>query len=106
MTEYSYDPDDYRFYDLNEYEDLRDADPFWARELPDRKRSAEYNDRPESKSWYVDEGVDFDETFTRTQSASNQDPFDDDMSRIRPSGPTKFFLYPYTYRNSEWFAWS
>jgi hypothetical protein len=102
-----------------DYNDIRDNDewPFgdfdYDRDLPDRSRPTEYNERPEPKSWYVQEGVDyFDEPLVLTsrtpESANmNQDPFDDDMSRIRPtSNSIEFFLYLYTYRNSEWFSWS
>jgi len=64
-------------------------------------------DRPsmdrEERNWMLTDDSSY---WTGQRPAEDiQDQFDDDMSRIRSTNIT-FFLYPYTYRNSEWFSWS
>lgn len=118
MPEYSYDQDDYRFQDDRPYYDFDERE--WITNSEARTRSTELSDRPSSKPWWIELGVDMPDASPRSRqrrpSRAQQDPNDDDMSRLQliyPQTnslalqlPIDFFLYPYVYRNSEWPAWT
>jgi len=108
MPEYSYDKDDQRFGDSRSYYDFDERE--WPRELPERTRATEYYDRPSSKPWWIEMGVDMPDAPPIDDRTSYQDPFDDDMSRIKSSierpNAINFTLYRYLYRNSQWPAWN
>ena len=109
MPEYSYDPDDYRFQDDRSYYDFDERE--WITNSEARVRATEYSDRPSSKPWWMEMGVDMPDAPPIDDRTSYQDPDDDDMSRIPSTitnsvSPIDLFLYPYVYRNSEWPQWN
>ena len=111
MPEYSYDKDDYRFGDSRSYYDFDERE--WVSNSEARDRTAEYSDRPSSKPWWMEMGVDMPDASPSNKqlAAAYQDPNDDDMnlipSTIDDTGSSiDFFLYPYVYRNSEWPQWN
>jgi hypothetical protein len=111
MPEYSYDSDDYRFQDDRPYYDFDERE--WMSNSEARDRTTKYSDRPSSKPWWIELGVDMpDASPSPAQAAAAyQDSNDDDMDRIiddtwAPISSIDFFLYPYLYRNSEWLQWN
>jgi len=116
MPEYSYDRDDQRFEDSRSYYDFDERE--WHSPELERTRPGHRLDRPSSKPWWIEMGVDMPDAPRTNRPAEKrtayQDPFDDDMSRIRKVIPISeseqrllpFTLYHYLYRNSEWFAWN
>ena len=113
MPEYSYDSDDYRFQDDRPYYNFDERE--WLTPEAARDRSTEYSNRPSSKPWWIEMGVDMPDA-PRTNSiqsqkraaALQQDPFDDDMSRLqilRPDNPTPMQL-TYVERDSRWPSWN
>lgn len=108
MPEYSYDSDDYRFQDDRPYYNFDERE--WMSNSEARVRATEYSDRPSSKPWWIEMGVDMPDASPIVNRTPYQDADDDDMSRIRStvtnSSAIDFFLYPYVYRNSEWPQWN
>ena len=108
MPEYSYDKDDQRFGDSRSYYDFDERE--WSRKLPERTRATEYSDRPSSKPWWIEMGVDMPDAQPIDDRTQYQDPYDDDMSRLQSSierpNAINFTLYHYSYRNSQWPAWN
>ena len=103
IPEYSYDKDDQRFQDSRSYYDFDERE--WFAEPDQRERAVEYSDRPSSKPWWIEMGVDMPDAPPIDDRTQYQDSDDDDMDRIR-STIVEFFLYDYIYRNSQWPAWN
>ena len=107
MPEYSYDKDDQRFGDSRSYYDFDERE--WITHSEARDRSTEYFDRPSSKPWWMEMGVDMPDAPPIDDRTQYQDPYDDDMSRLqRPITDSiiDFFLYDYIYRDSQWPVWN
>jgi len=101
MPEYSYDPDDFRFrtererqyFDAIEYprEDNREREQY----LKENPRGSLALARLSSESSYWTGG-------DQGEAAMAQDPFDDDMTRVRRTIPS-FFFFRANFRNNHWF---
>ena len=104
MPEYSYDSDDYRFQDDRPYYDFDQRE--WFTSETSRDRAEEYSNRPSSTPWWIEMGVDMPDAPPIDDRTSYQDPFDDDMDRIRRTdNPTPMKL-TYVERDSRWPAWN